>query len=58
MKNSYIINKTNEINELQYCILYVHVRYHFVICDGRPALKIPIVSTAHDSDARTRPPDT
>jgi hypothetical protein len=58
MKNSYIVNKTYEINELQYYILYVHVRYHFVICDGGPALKIPLVSTTHDSDVRTRPPDT
>jgi hypothetical protein len=40
MNNSYIINKTYEINELQYYILYVHVCYHFVICDGGPALKI------------------
>jgi hypothetical protein len=47
-----------KINELQFYILYVHVRYHFVICEGRPALKIPIVSTTHDSDARTCPPDT
>ena len=58
MKNSYIINKTYEINELQYYILYVHVHYHFVILDGGPALKNPIVSTTHDSDVRTRPPDT
>jgi hypothetical protein len=58
MKNSYIINKTYEINELQYNILYVHVHYHFVIRDGGPALKNPIVSTTHDSDVRTRPPDT
>jgi hypothetical protein len=58
MKNSYIINKTHEINELQYYIVYVHVCYHFVIRDGGPALKIPIVSTTHDSDVRTRPPDT
>jgi hypothetical protein len=59
MKNSYIINKTYEINELQYYILYVHVCYHFVIRDdGGPVLKTPIVSTTHDSDVRTRPPDT
>jgi hypothetical protein len=59
MKNSYIINKTYEINELQYYMLYVHVHYHFVIRDGGPvALKISIVSTTHDSDVRTRPPDT
>jgi hypothetical protein len=58
MKNSYIINKTYEINELQYYILYVHVHYYFVILDGGPALKNPIVSTTHDSDVRTRPPDT
>jgi hypothetical protein len=58
MKNSYIMNKTYEINELQYYILYVHVCYHFGILDGGPALKIPIVSTAHDSDVRTCPPDT
>jgi hypothetical protein len=38
MKNSYIINKTYEINELQYYILYVHVCYHFGILDGGPAL--------------------
>jgi hypothetical protein len=30
MKNSYIINKTYENNELQYYILYVHVHYHFI----------------------------
>ena len=48
MKNSYIINKTYEINELQYYILYVHVCYHFVIRDGGPDFKIPIVSTTHD----------
>jgi hypothetical protein len=36
MKNSYIINKTYEINELQYYILYVHVHYHFVILDSGP----------------------
>jgi hypothetical protein len=58
MKNSYIINKTYEINELQYYILYFHVRYHFIIHDGRPALKIRIVWTTHDSDVRTRPQDT
>ena len=58
MKNSYIINKTYEINVLQCYILYVHVCYHSVIHDGEPALKIPIVSTTHDSDVRTRPPDT
>jgi hypothetical protein len=50
--------KTYEINELQYYILYVHVCHHYVICNGGPALKIPIVSTTHDSDVRTRPPDT
>jgi hypothetical protein len=58
MKNSYIINKTYEINVLQYYILYVHVHYHFGIRDSGPALKIPIISTTHDSDVRTRPPDT
>jgi hypothetical protein len=29
MKNSYIINKTFEINELQYFVLYFHGCYHF-----------------------------
>jgi hypothetical protein len=59
IKNSYIINKTYEINELQYYILYVHGRYHYVIRDGGPVLKTPVVSaTTHDSDVRTRPPDT
>jgi hypothetical protein len=59
MKNSYIISKTYEINELQYYILYAQVCYHFVIRAGGPALKISIVSTTHDSDVRrTRPPDT
>jgi hypothetical protein len=57
-----LINETYEINELQYytVLLYVRVRYHFVIRDSGPALKlkIPTVSTIHDSDVRTRPPDT
>jgi hypothetical protein len=58
MKFSFFNNKTYEINELQYYILYVHARDHFVIGDCRPAMKIHIVSTTHDSDVRTGPPDT
>jgi hypothetical protein len=58
IKNSYIINKTYEINERQYYILYVHGHYHYVICEGGPVLKTPVVSTTHDSDVRTRSPDS
>jgi hypothetical protein len=41
-----LINETYEINELQYytVLLYVRVRYHFVIRDSGPALKLKIHS--------------
>jgi hypothetical protein len=40
-----------------YC-MFMFVTTLVYLTGGGPALKIPIVSTTHDSDMRTRPPDS